>query len=180
MKNPKVLRSFACLAALVFVVGCGGDNKEQAKKAGPGEHVHADGTVHQDHGDHGHSHGGQGHSHGEPPHGGTIADWGGGKYHVEFVVNHDKQEATVYILGGDAKSSAAVDAKELTLTIKDPALTVSLNAVPEESDPEGRSSRFVGKHDGLGEVREYEGSITGKVGDTPYSGNFKEKAHQAD
>lgn len=171
MKRSRFLWSFACLAILVLVLGCGGENKEKAKNKDKGEHVHKDGSTHKDHDDE------KGHSHGEGPHDGTIADWGGGKYHVEFTVNHDKKEATVYILGDDAKSAAPVDAKELTLTIKEPSLTTTLKAVPEDNDPKGRSSRFVGNHDGLGVVREYEGSITGKVGDTPYTGNFKEVAH---
>ncbi|HRA89307.1 MAG TPA: hypothetical protein PK992_14580, partial [Planctomycetaceae bacterium] len=55
--------------------------------------------------EHGHEHGeGEGehaHGHGAGPHDGTLADWGGGKYHVEFTVDHDKQEATVYVLGSD-------------------------------------------------------------------------------
>jgi hypothetical protein len=117
------------------------------------------------------------HAHGEGPHGGTVADWGGGKYHVEFTVNHDKQEATVYILGGDEKTPSPIDAAEITLTIKEPALTATLKASPQEGDGEGKSSRFVGNHEGLGVVREYEGSMSGVVGGVPYSGNFKEVAH---
>ena len=36
-----------------------------------------------------HAHpGDHGHSHGAGPHDGTLADWGGGKYHVEFTVDH--------------------------------------------------------------------------------------------
>lgn len=170
MKNSRAFWSLAGLATLVLVVGCGGENKEGTKDKN-GEHVHKDGTTHKDHDDE------KGHSHGEGPHEGAIADWGGGKYHVEFTVNHDKKEATVYILGDDAKSAAPIEAKELTLTIKEPSLTTTLKAVPEDSDPDGKCSRFVGNHDGLGVVREYEGSITGKVGDTPFTGNFKEVAH---
>jgi hypothetical protein len=34
----------------------------------------------------------------------------------------------------------------------------------------------VGNHDSLGVVQEYEGSMSGVVNDTPYSGNFKEEA----
>jgi hypothetical protein len=50
------------------------------------------------------------HVHGTGPHGGTIADWGGGKMHIEFTVNHDKQEATVYILGKDEKTATPIAA----------------------------------------------------------------------
>src|SRR5690242_5939430 len=44
--------------------------------------------------------------HGSGPHGGTVTEWGDGNYHVEFTVDHDKKEAVVYILGGDAKTPA--------------------------------------------------------------------------
>ena len=62
--------------------------------------------------EHGHEHaegeGEHAHGHGAGPHDGTLADWGGGKYHVEFTVDHDKQEATVYVLGSDEKSPSPI------------------------------------------------------------------------
>ena len=57
--------------------------------------------------DHAHS------GHGAGPHDGTLADWGGGKYHVEFTVDHDKQEATVYLLGSDEKSASPIQADKI-------------------------------------------------------------------
>jgi hypothetical protein len=172
MKKFKFL-SFVAIAAFAFMVGC--DSKKTDSTAGggganTGEHVHDDGTVHKDGDD-------EGHAHGEGPHGGTVADWGGGKFHVEFTVDHDKQEATVYILGDDEKTATPIDAEEITLSIKDPAFTASLKASPQDGDPEGKASRFVGNHENLGIVKEYEGSMSGAVNGTPYSGNFKEVAH---
>src|SRR6188768_1239260 len=61
--------------------------------------------------DHGHDHP----AHGAGPHGGTLTDWGGGTYHVEFTVDHDKKEATVYIVGSDEKSPAPIKAKSIRL-----------------------------------------------------------------
>jgi hypothetical protein len=63
------------------------------------------------------------------------------------------------------------------LSIKDPAFTAALKASPQDGDPEGKASRFVGNHENLGIVKEYEGSMSGAVNGTPYSGNFKEVAH---
>ena len=128
-----------------------------------------------DHGPGGHSHSG----HGAGPHDGTLADWGGGKYHVEFTVDHDKKSTTVYILGGDEKTPApvkTVDGK-LLLTITEPAFQVELKAKPLEGEADGLSSRFVGQHDNLGIVREFAGSISGEVDGTPYAGDFKEEPH---
>jgi hypothetical protein len=117
----------------------------------------------------------QPHTHGEGPHGGTIADWGGGKFHVEFTVDHDKKEATVYVLGDDAKTAAPVAANEgqLLLSIDQPAFQVVLKGSPES----GAASMFVGTHDSLGVVQEFSGTISGEIDGTPYAGDFKEEPH---
>lgn len=156
------------LAFFVFAAGCSSNTESEGGESG--EHSHGDGTTHSDHGE-------EGHDHGPGPNDGTVADWGGGKFHVEFTVDHDKQEATVYVLGSDEKTPSPIDATEITLTIKEPSLTTTLKASPQDGDPEGKASRFVGNHEGLGVVREYEGTISGVVGGTPYSGTFKEVAH---
>ncbi|QDV56835.1 hypothetical protein [Rosistilla oblonga] len=132
--------------------------------------------------DHGHDHSGTdhseaGHGHGVGPHDGTIADWGGGKFHVEFTVDHNKTEATVYVLGGDEKTAAPIAAESIELTIIDPEMQVTLKPSPQESDPDGTASRFVGTHEKLGVVQEYAGTMTGVIDGTPYTGEFKEEAH---
>jgi hypothetical protein len=124
--------------------------------------------------EHGHDHGEGSHAHAAGPHGGTVADWGGGKYHVEFTVDHDKQQATVYILGSDEKTPEPIAAESVLLTINDPHLQLDLLPVPLDGEGDGKSSRFVGSHDGLATVKEYEGTISAAIGDIPYAGNFKE------
>ena len=110
-------------------------------------------------------------------HDGTVADWGGGKYHVEFTVDHDKQQATVYVFGSDEKTPAPIDAASIELSIGSPEMQVALKASPQESDPAGKASRFIGTHEKLGVVQEYAGTLTGVIDGTPYSGDFKEEAH---
>lgn len=170
MRKLQLLMSIVGLALFVIASGCD-TNTQSAGGGNPpdtgGEHMHDDGTVHKDHSE-------EGHAHGAGPHDGTIADWGGGKFHVELTVDHEKQEATVYILGNDEKTSTSIDAAEVTLTIKEPSLTTALKASPQDGDSEGKASRFVGNHEGLGVVRKYEGSMSAVVEGTPYSGNFKE------
>ena len=129
-------------------------------------HEHADGTEHAPHG-----------AHGAGPHDGTVADWGGGKYHVEFTVDHDKREGTVYILDADEKSPVPIDAQSIDLSISDPVMQVTLEAAPQAGDPAGKASRFVGNHKMLGVVQEYAGTIAGVINGTPYSGDFAEEAH---
>jgi hypothetical protein len=121
------------------------------------------------------------HSLGAGPHGGALADWGGGKYHVEFTVDHDKQEATVYILGADEKTTVPIKAKDgqISANIKGlknkDTFQLVLKAAPQPGDPEGKASRFVGKHEKIGVVQEFAGTITGEFESTPYSGDFEEK-----
>lgn len=116
------------------------------------------------------------HAHGAGPHGGAIADWGGGAYHAEFTVDHDAKVATVYVLGSDAKTPAPIKASTISLSINDPATDIELAAKPMEGETEGKSSRFVGQHETLGIVREFAGTISGEAEGTPYVGEFAEAA----
>ena len=130
--------------------------------------------------DHGHSHkADSGHGHGAGPHEGTLADWGGGKFHIEFNVDHDKQEATVYVLGSDEKTPVPIKATDgkLMLTITEPSFQVELKAEPLDGEADGNASRFVGKHEKLGVVQEFAGTVSGEVDGTPYAGDFKEEPH---
>jgi hypothetical protein len=116
------------------------------------------------------------HDHGSGPHGGTIGEWGGGKFHTEFTVDHDKKEAVVFILQEDAKKPNPIKAESILLTLKDPAVQIELKAKPMDGETDGVSSRFVGEHEALGKVQEFAGSITAEVDGTPYAGDFKETA----
>ena len=169
--NVNQTRMFG-MALILFatcVLGCGAQPSPSSDAADPSDdhgHSHEKGHSHE-----------EGHSDGAGPHEGTIADWGGGVFHVELTVDHDKQEATVYVLGDDAKTVMPIATDEIQLAIKSPAFQVTMKAMPQENDPEGAASRFVGNHEGLGTAQEYEGTITGVVDGTPYSGNFSETPH---
>lgn len=164
-KHIATATSLATMAALTFVSGC--DNSAPPATPAPAvtpqpadkadEHKHA--------------------AHGSGPHEGAVADWGGGKYHVEFTVDHDKQEATVYVLGSDEKTPAPVKADKLLLSITDPKFQVDLIASPLDGEKDGLTSRFVGKHESLGKVQEFAGTISGEADGTPYAGDFKEEPH---
>jgi hypothetical protein len=162
MKRCIVL--LAGLALLYLASGCG-----QNPPRAPAPEANSEAR------DHGHDH-----HHGSAPHGGTIADWGGGAYHVEFTVDHDKKEATVYVLGSDAKSLAPVKAERILLVIDDPMTEMELIARPLEGETEGKSSRFVGTHETIGIVKEFAGTISGEIEGTPYTGDFKEEPHDED
>jgi hypothetical protein len=152
---------FVCLSYALFLTGCGPTAPQGEKKADsakPAEHA----------------------GHGAGPHEGVVTDWGGGKYHVEFTVDHDKKSATVYVLGGDEKTPAPVKATKVMLSINEPVFEVELKPQPLDGEADGACSRFVGTHENLGIVREFAGTISGEIESTPYAGDFKEEPHGAD
>jgi hypothetical protein len=153
-----VLNLLGCGALSLFLAGCGSPPAATPSKAPPAKAAHDE------------------HSHGAGPHGGVVSEWGGGAYHIEFTVDHGQQEATVYILGGDAKTPAPIKAEKVLLSINQPAFQVELAAQPLEGETGGAASRFAGKHESLGKVQEFAGSVTAEVEGTPYAGDFKEEA----
>lgn len=170
------------VATTLFVAGCVPTPAPKAPVAtdrqvakSDHDHPHKEGEA-----DHAHPHKKEGgHSHGAGPHHGTLADWGGGKYHVEFTIDHEKQEATVYILGTDEKTAVPIKTTDgkLLLTISEPKFQTDLVAQPLDGEKDGASSRFVGKHESLGKVQEFEGTISAEVDGTPFTGDFKEEPH---
>jgi hypothetical protein len=160
--------------SIFVLVGCNG--KEIPVKEGAqttvDDHDHDDGHVH-DH-DKPVDHSQTGHSHGAGPHGGVVADWGGGKYHVEIVFDHAAQTATAFVLGGDEKTPVPIDAATIEITLKDPAVSIVLKAEPPADGAAGKASKFVGIDSAFGKVQEFEGAITGVIDGTPYTGEFKE------
>ena len=156
--------SLAAITALTFVAGCGEAEKPAANSTPP---VIQQPAAQEDAPKHA--------AHGAGPHGGAVADWGGGKYHVEFTVDHDKKEATVYVLGSDEKTAAPIKVDKVLLSIVDPKFDVELAPMPLDGEADGMASRFVGTHENLGKVQEFDGNISGEVDGTPYAGDFKEE-----
>ena len=167
-----LLTAFVATSTLTFLSGCGGS--DEPAPSTPATQPAAAQTEEGDHG-HPHPHGG----HGAGPHDGTLADWGGGAYHVEFTVDHDRKEAVVYILGSDEKTAEPIKATTVLLSITSPEFQVELTAMPLEGEADGLCSRFVGTHDSLGIVQEFQGTISGDIDGTPYVGEFNEEAHGA-
>ncbi len=154
----------AFLAALTLAGGCSGQGGSTPK--GDAKGGKSEKSAKQD-----------SETHAPGPHGGTVADWGGGKYHVEFLVDRKKQEATVYLLGEDEKTPAPIKTKDgqLLLTITEPTFQVMLKATPLKGDPSGASSCFVGTHEKFSAEQRFAGTISAEVDGTPYAGDFKEE-----
>lgn len=165
------------LLVSLALVGCGGTSPtdtaaKQDAAASDHDHKHADGSDH----DHGAGEAGA-HEHGPAPHGGTLVDWGGGKYHVEFTVDHPTQKAVVYLLGSDAATASPVNGKGMMLSLSDPVVQIELQPAPLEGEAADRCSRFEGQHEALGKVQEFSGTLSGEIDGTPYAADFAEEAH---
>ena len=126
MKIRSIILTMVATGCLIASVGCkqqsttttsSSTTKQSAADDHGHDHPHGDSTDHSV----------AGHGHGIGPHDGTIADWGGGKFHVEFTVDHEKQQATVYVLGSDEKTATPIDAESIALSITDPQMQVTLN-----------------------------------------------------
>jgi hypothetical protein len=163
MRKTHFLGIAVLMAAIAVMAGCRGERAKDGQKSSKKEDAKK-----------------SDHDHGAGPHGGPLAEWGDEEYHAEFTLDHAKQEATVYILGGDAKTASPIKADRITLSITEPAFQVELKPLPQDGDPKGTSSRFVGKHEKLGKDQGFAGDIIGEVNGKPYSGPFKFKGHDHD
>lgn len=120
------------------------------------------------------------------PHKGIVVEWGEEEYHPEIVVDAKAGTVTVYIYGNHddlhKKKLKAIDSKSLTLVLKTSptATTVKLEPAPKDDkerkdDPDGQCTKYTAKHDVFAKDMKWEGTISGKVGTKPYSGDFKQK-----
>ena len=115
------------------------------------------------------------------PNKGPVAEWGEEEYHVEVVPDTKTGTVAVYIYGGHTdlekgtRKPVSKDTK-ITLTLKTEKPTVlKLEAAPEKDDPEGKCSKFTAKHDVFKKDMKWAGSLSAKVGDKAYSGDFKQE-----
>ena len=115
------------------------------------------------------------------PNKGPVAEWGEEEYHLEILPDAKTGAVTVYVYGNHDDlhkgKKKAIDAKGLTLVLKstDPNTTVKLEPAPEKDDPKGASTKFTGKSDAFKKEMKISGTVSGKVGTKPYSGDFKQK-----
>jgi hypothetical protein len=114
------------------------------------------------------------------PHKGALVEWGEEEYHLEVLTDAKAGTVTVYVYGGDADLKAnktrPIDAKSLVMTVKaDKAVTLKLEPAPLKGDPPGTSSVYQAKNAVFATDAKLSGTVSGKVGTKPYSGDFKQK-----
>lgn len=116
------------LAGLLLLTGCGktGEQAQTEKSPAAKEKKHE----HPDHG----------------PHKGDLIELGKEEYHAELVHPEDggAKAVTIYILDSSATKQVPIDAKTVALNMQHEGKPeqFTLNASPDEGDPEGQSSRF--------------------------------------
>lgn len=114
------------------------------------------------------------------PNKGPVAEWGDEEYHLEVLPDAKTGAVTVYVYGNHEEmlkaKKKAIDTKSLILSLKTkPSKVVKLTAAPEKGDPAGKATKFVGKDDVFKQQMKWAGTISGRVGTKPYSGDFKQK-----
>jgi hypothetical protein len=116
------------------------------------------------------------------PHQGLLIELGDDEFHGEFVVDHGKKQATVYILDEKVKNPVGANAlgAKLIITNVTPPLQLELKPEPQEGDSKGESSRFVATDDKLGVEMEFKGEIIVEIKGKSYTGPFEEKPHRHD
>lgn len=141
--------------ALLAFTGCGG-GAAPAPAPTPTTEEHA-----HEHPDHG-------------PHDGDLVELGNEEYHAE-VVHEADEKLSVYILDSSAKNLVPIDATEITLNIVHDGSPEqhALAAAPVETDPAGKSSRFVSADAHAGEDLDIEGAqakLAVTINGTAYQG----------
>jgi hypothetical protein len=142
--------------ALLTFAGCGGAPTPTPAPTPTAETEHA-----HEHPDHG-------------PHGGDLVELGSEEYHAEIVHEAD-EKISVYILDGSAKTAVPIEATEITLNVVHDGSPEqhALAAAPTDTDPAGKSSRFVSADGHAGEDLHIEGvqaKLAVTINGTAYQG----------
>jgi hypothetical protein len=85
------------------------------------------------------------HGHGEEgPHHGQLIELGEEEFHAELMHDDANQKVTVYVLDHKAQAGVPIGASEImvNLIVSGKPIQFAIPAVPDSSDPSGKSSRF--------------------------------------
>lgn len=155
------------MLVLSGLAGCGGDKGDEYRTYDKGKDTAPDaehGKVHT-------------HDHGHGPHEGDLIELGDEEFHAEVVMDEDKNKLTLYLLGADAKTAVAIEAKELTLEMpgKDAPVKYALTAGPV--DAEGKVSHFEITSEALIDAFHEDSKAVGKfkvsIGGKEFTGEIK-------
>ena len=153
---------FSLLLALgiTTLIGCGSKPTPAPAPVEPAPKAHAE------------------HEHAHPchgPHKGQLIELGNEDYHAELL--HDDKQVTIYILDSTASKVIAIDAGEVTINLKYEGQPeqYQLVASPDDSDPKGKSSRFISDNAELLahlDARGAEGKLVVEIAGKTYRGSL--------
>ena len=151
-------------AVATMLAGCPSSESPEAATSASNNHDH--GHAH----DHGHDHPDHG------PHGGDLIELGNEQYHAELVHDEEAGTITVYVLDGAAVNQVAIDAAEVRINLVHDGSPEQfiLQADPEASDEDGKSSRFISSDEEL-EQHLHDSTkprLSLKIDGTQYSGEI--------
>lgn len=133
--------SITTLVVGLTMAGCTSADKEQPADAGHFEAGHDEHAT-------------------EGPHGGSLIELGNEEYHAELVHDDAAGTVTIYVLDSAAKASVPIDATDVTINLKRDGQgeQFKLAASADQSDPSGKSSRFVSSDAELATGLDQEGA----------------------
>jgi hypothetical protein len=114
--------------------------------------------------------GGQTEAEAPAPHGGTLYAPPDHKIHAELLLDKANKQATVYLLDAKVDKAVAIAAPTIQINFKEAtAVPVKLEPDRQKDDPEGKASRFVGKHEQFGHDWKMDQlQISALIDDKPY------------
>jgi hypothetical protein len=144
--SPRWMRAEGCVVLLVvLVLGCGSATPTVGKQPPKGMHD------------------------------GLLVSWGQEGVAAEFTIAHERQQAVVYTVDGEGKNAAPIAAQQLVLVLRRPAVKVFLQAQPQEGDPAGSASRFVGRMPVQTRGRKFAGTLRARLGGKECIGEFDQQ-----
>lgn len=119
----------------------------------------------------------QEHAH-KGPHKGDLVELGSEEYHAEIVHDEKAGSVTIYLLGSDAKTEVATEAKEIAVNAKvgGKGVQIKIKPTPQKNDKSGMSSKFTSKSKELIDLLEdHDAKLTLSVviGGKPFNGKIE-------
>lgn len=147
MQTRSTIYSLGFAVIITVLSGCGAEPGANTSTGGTAETEAVDAHA-------GHAHPTEG------PHHGDLVELGNEEYHAEVVHDEDVGTITIYVLDGAVSKQVPIEATEVTINVKHDGQPEQhkLAAVPDATDPSGKSSRFVSNNTELAEHLDEEGA----------------------
>src|SRR5688500_10213668 len=126
----------------------------------------------------------------EGPHGGHIIELGTEDHHAELTHDEATHKVGIYLLGGDAKTAAAIETAEpVVINVAEDGVSSQyvLPPVPQTGEADGQSSYFEIVSEplckvvcGESEAKSTQARVSLKIGGKPFVGMIETAPHEHD